>query len=390
LFKHSRNLIALALLGGLVGCTSGQSAVEPAVSGANLNLDKATLAVGVATFFNGTQGTNAVATFRQPNGNSATLVNTPSLTGPVGWVVPTCPAPGSPSPNPCTPSTGVDAGTNRITASPQIQNGVTSPVPVADTLAQSGGVFSYGFAPDNASTSGAIVTTSYSVPFWAPAAPAAGVFTPRSYKGGPPAYPQERNGLSGGGTAFIGFNQGFLTMYTPAVAGTYNLAINVTDSVGNSTNFAASATLTSTAGLPPYGAPTSVVEDGAGGLTVNFVAPAGVTETVVDIQDLNYCFATIGGAGLGSVWYSIVVQGSGAQSAVLPANLGPTGSSAGACGSTSGPSILAGDTYGVFLVGADYPLFEAGPPQNVAQTPTLVGAAGQADITISNRALFVY
>jgi hypothetical protein len=377
LFKHSRNLIALALLGGLVGCTSGQSAVEPAVSGANLSLDKATLAVGVATFFNGTQGTNVVATFRQPNGNTATLVNTPSLTGPAAWLVPVAPA--------SAPATGVDGGTNRITAAPQIQNGVTSPVPVSDTLAQTGGVFSYGFAPDNASTSGAIVTTSYSMPFWA----AAG-FTARSYKGGPPAYPQERNGLSGGGTAFIGFPQGFLTLNTAAVAGTYNLAINVTDSVGNSTNFAASAILTGTAGLPPYGAPTSVVEDGAGGLTVNFVAPAGVTETVVDIQDLNYCFATIGGAGLGSVWYSIVVQGSGAQSAVLPSTLGPTGSSAGACGSTSGPSILAGDTYGVFLVGADYPLFEAGPPQNVAQTPTLVGAAGQADITISARALFVY
>ncbi len=377
MFKHSRNLIALALLGGLVGCTSGQSAVEPAVSGANLSLDKATLAVGVATFFDGTQGTNAVATFRQPNGNSATLVNTPSLTGPAAWLVPAAPA--------SAPATGVDGGTNRITAAPQIQSGVTSPVPVADTLAQSGGVFSYGFAPDNASTSGAIVTTSYTMPFWA-----ATGFTARSYKGGPPAYPQERNGLSGGGTAFIGFAQGFLTLNTPAVAGTYNLAINVTDSVGNSTNFAASATLTSTAGLPPYGAPTSVVEDGAGGLTVNFVAPAGVTETVVDIQDLNYCFATIGGSGLGSVWYSVVVQGSGAQSAVFPANLGPTGSSAGACGSTSGPSVLTGDTYGVFLIGADYPLFEAGPPQNVSQTPTLVGAAGQADITIAARATFVY
>jgi hypothetical protein len=376
LFKHSRNLIALALLGGLVGCTSGQSAVEPAVSGANLSLDKAQLAVGVATFFNGTQGTNVVATFRQPNGGSATLVNTPSLTGPAGWLVPVSPASG--------PATGVDGGTNRISASPQIPNGVTSPVPVAATFAQSGGVFSYGLAPDNASTSGAIVTTSYTMPFWA----AAG-FTQRSYKGGPPAYPQERNGLSGGGTAFIGFPQGFLTMNTPAVAGTYNLAINVTDSIGNSTNFAASAALTSTAGLPPYGGPTSVVEDGAGGLTVNFVAPAGVTETVVDIQDLNYC-ATATGNNLGSVWYSIVVQGSGAQSAVLPANLGPSGSSAGACGSTSGPSILTGDSYGIFLIGADYPLFEAGPPQNTSQTPALVGVAGQADITISLRALFVY
>lgn len=380
MFKHSRNLIALALLGGLVGCTSGQSAVEPAVSGANLSLDKAQLAVGVATFFNGTQGTNVVATFRQPNGDSATLVNTPSLTGPAAWLVPAAPA--------SAPSTGVDGGTNRITASPQIQNGVTSPVPVADTLAQTGGVFSYGFAPDNAGSTGAIVTTSYTMPFWA----AAG-FTQRSYKGGPPAYPQERNGLSGGGAAFIGFPQGFLTLNTPAVAGTYNLAINVTDSVGNSTNFAASATLTGTAGLPPFGAPTSVVEDGAGGLTVNFVAPAGVTETVVDIQDLNYCtvFATANGvANVGSVWYSIVVPGTGPQSAVLPANLGPSGTSVGNCAAVAGKSILTGDTYGIFLIGADYPLFEAGPPQNTSQTPALVGGAGQADITTSLRATFVY
>ena len=126
---------------------------------------------------------------------------------------------------------------------------------------------------------------------------------------------------------------------------------------------------------------------------MNFVAPPGVTETVVDIQDLNYCAvyaAANGVANVGSVWYSIVVQGSGAQSAVLPANLGPSGTSVGNCAAVAGKSILTGDTYGIFLIGADYPLFEAGPPQNTSQTPALVGGAGQADITISNRFTVVY
>ena len=383
MFKHSGPLITLALLGALVGCTSGQSAVEPKVTQQSIAADKAQVAVGNMTWNTGAvvvNGTNVVATFRQPNGDSATLVNTPSLTGPAAWAVPAAPAQA--------PATGVDGGTNRITASPQIPNGVTSPAPVVDTLAQTGGVFSYGFAPDNVTASGAIVTTSYSQPFWAPT-----TVTERSFKGGPPAYPQERNGLSGGGTAFIGFPLGFLTLFTPSVAGTYNLNVNVTDDVGNSTNFPASATLTSTAALPAFGPPTSVVQDGAGGMTVNFVAPAGVTETLVEINDLNWCAAYAAANGLtnvGSVWYSVLVSGSGAKAAVLPANLGPTGSSASGCAPVAGRSVQTGDTYAIYFLGADYPLFEAGPPQNTSLTPTLTGAGGQSDITIYSRSAFVY
>jgi hypothetical protein len=377
LYKHSKYaLLGLALAAGIAACTSGQSAQVPAFQSANLSADVALLAVGVATFGNGSTGTNLVATFRQPNGDSATLVNTPTVTGPAAWIIPSCTgAAGS-----CTNSTGLDAGTNHLSASVQIPNGVISPTPTPVTLAQTNGVFSYGILPDNVSTSGAPVFSVNAQPFFAlvSSPPVA----QRSYRGGPPAYPQVRDGTYPSG--FFGYSQGFLTLLTPAVAGTYNLSVLVQTSTGASTTFSANGSMASTTPLGVIG-PASVVQDGAGGMTINFTAPAGVTETEVDVQDLAWC----ANATVGVVYYTVRVTGAGAQSAVLPANLGPTGGSANTC-ATPGRTIIAGDSYAILLVGADYPLFAAGPPQNVSQSPTLNGAGGQADITLSTRQTFAY
>jgi len=315
-----------------------------------------------------------VATFRQPNGDSATLVNTPTVTGPAGWTIPTCP--------PCSPTTGVDAGTNHISASPQIPGSVASPVPTIATFAQTGGVFSYGFQPDNVGTNGAPVYSVYNQPLFTGIA---GAPTPRSYRGGPPAYPNARDGTFPNG--FLGYSQGFLTLLTPAVAGTYNLSILV-----QTVNGPASQTFTATGGMAsttPLGVigPASVVPDGAGGVTVNFTAPAGVTETLVDLQVLPWCSAQTG--SVGTTYYTQIARGAGPQSVTFAANLGPTGSSAFGC-TFAGQTIVAGDNYAVLLVGADYPAFEAGPPQNTSQTPTLAGANGQADVTLSTRQVFAY
>lgn len=359
--KASKYLLGLGF--GLVACTSGQSAQVPPFTGANLSANVAQLAVGVATFGNRTFGTNLLPTFRQPNGDSATLVNTPTLTGPAAWIVPVTGSPAS----------GVDGGTNSISGRLQVTGGPTN-----STFGQTGGVFSYGFQPDNTTTGNAVFSV-YAQPFFG-----SPQFGP-GYRGGPPAYPNVRDGTFPAG--FFGYTEGFLTLNIPAVAGTYNLSI-LLQTVGSSgttnTTFTAAATMASTTPLGVIG-PAGIVQDGNGGITVTFTAPPGVTETLVDVVDTQWCKTELIGKMISprpTVYYTVLVRGAGAQTAVLPANLGPTGTSALTC-SSAGRTIVVGDPYTVILVGTDYPIFEAGPPQSTTQTPTLTGAGGQADITLS-------
>ncbi len=334
---------AIVALGA--GCTSGNGALEPPFTSVNLHDNKLQLAVGVATFSDGTAGLNAVATFRQPNGLSATLLNTPTLTGP--FTVPAA------------ASAGTDAGTNHITGSPQALPGT---VPAVTTFGQSGGVFAYGFAPDNSTTSGAPHYGVYTQAFYGTAA-----LTGGELRGGPPAYPTTTNGLFD--PAFTGYTLGFTTFAMAPVAGAYNLSVNIPS--GNNpgaTITAPTATLTSTVGLPAFAAPPAFVEDGAGGGTATCTPPAGTTETLVEFVD---------NTTAAGVFYTVVVPGGGAVTATLPDNLGPTKTSA------TTPSIPTGDSYFVECIAADYPLFEAGPPGNTQQTPTITGPTGQSDIAFS-------
>jgi hypothetical protein len=121
--------------------------------------------------------------------------------------------------------------------------------------------------------------------------------------------------------------------------------------------------------MGPVSAP-AFAKDGAGGGTVTFTAPAGTTESIVFILDTT---------ATPNVYYAIgPVNGSGAQSATLPDSLGPCGSPP--CGTTSIPT---GDSYSITVVSFDYPDFEATQPGSTTQTPTVVGGAGQADLSIS-------
>lgn len=340
---------ALVLLGA---CTSGQSAQPPTTTVSSISGAKATLAVGVATFTDGSKGLNAVATFRKANGASATLVNTPTLTGPAGFVVPAVTA------------AGIDGGTDHISASPQVTTGT----PTNTTFSTTGGVFSYGFAPANSDTTGSANFGLYSQPFYG-AGTLAGAFTdananPIAFEGGPPAYPNVRTGTYPSG--FDGYTQGFTTFAASPATGAYGLSIVVASSNAGTTTFTApAASITNLAGLAAVATPT-FTEDGSGGGTAAFVAPAGTTESVVDFYDLT--------AG---TFYSVLVPGTGALTATLPDAIGIFASG------TAGPTLAAGDTYEMAVICADYPLFEAGPPQNTAQVPTLLGAAGQADIAFS-------
>ena len=126
---HTRllSLVALGGISALSACTSGQPAIVPPSTAVNLAATaKLQFAVGTANIA-GTTGLNTVVTFRQPNGLSATFVNTPTITGPATFVV---------------PGSGLD--TNTISGSPQVAAGLASTI---TTFGQNGGAFAYGLAP---------------------------------------------------------------------------------------------------------------------------------------------------------------------------------------------------------------------------------------------------
>jgi hypothetical protein len=350
------SLAAVALVGLVAGCTSGNSGIEPPFTAANLSNDKVGLNVGVATYYNAsaavTQGLNVVATFRQPNGLSATLLNTPSLTGPF-----TVPA---------VSTAGTDAGTNHLSGSPQALPGTTA---IKTTFGQNGGVFAYGFAPENSTTSGAANYAKYALPFF----DKFDIGSQLKFIGGPPAYPNTQSPSYPAG--FQGFPMGF-TIFGGGllpVAGAYSLSVNI-PSANNpgATLVSNTATIANTAGLPAFAAAPTFTSDTTGGGTVACTAPAGVTETIVELRDET--------AGL---YYTSVVQGGGAVSTTFTDKLGPI-SNSGAASAT----LAAGDSYDVQCIGVDYPAFEAGPPANVQQLPNL--GTGQADITISQTATGTY
>jgi len=343
----------LAALSVAAGCSSGQSSAEPPTTAVNVANYKAQLAVGVATFVDGSKGLNVVATFRQPDGLSGTLVNTPTITGPAAFRVPAGMG-------------GTDGGTNHISGSPQVPPLST---PASTTLGESGGVFTYGLAPDNSDTSGALYNFVYDGAFYDATGALMGADSggnPIEFRGGPPSYPNVLDGTYPSG--FEGFTQGFVEFATAPVAGSYALSIVI--AAGNAPTVTVTGTpgtITNTAGsLGAIAAAPAFVEDGKGGGTASCTVPATATETLVDITDVTAV-----------TFFSSVVKGGGAITTTFAPNLGAYTSGA------AGPTLTAGDEYSVSCIAANYPAFEAGPPGNVLELPTITGANGQADISFS-------
>jgi hypothetical protein len=372
---------AVPAICALAACTSGNSAIEPTVTGVNpVQNGKLQFAVGTAAiglpggaFFT---GLNTLATLRQPNGNPAALVNTPAIAGPTGFVVPALGPDGAPS------GAGTDAGTNRISGTPQTLPGTT---PVATTFGQSGGVFGFGFAPLNSTTSGSPDFTSvfqlpiYNLP------PDSQKITRLVFLAGPPAWPTTRNGqyLQG----FLGYTFGFIDFAVVPVAGTYTLDVAIPGATGPFGRLTAAATLRSTTPLPPFTPPTLTL-DGRGGGLIAVNVPTGVTETYVIVRNLeSKCSPSPGVA-----YYTVAVPGTGPHVVSLPDNLGPVavGSStqsictaADSTGYNATHGTTGGDAYWVYAVGFDYPVFTSAYPQNTSQMPVISGANGQADVTSS-------
>jgi hypothetical protein len=167
----------------------------------------------------------------------------------------------------------------------------------------------------------------------------------------------------------IGYALGYLLYFDPtcslyvlppaATPGAYTLSTTVSTN-GKSLPFSATATLGATPTvLPAEGAPTYVSgAAGSGGGTFTITQPAGVTESLIIIASGDNT-----PDGTNVIVASIETS---STTAVVPAG------------------TLAPGAYKAYVIGADYPLFESGPPNNTSETPTIVGAGGTADTTVSS------
>ena len=372
----------------IAGCGTNGNAQIPSITQAPLSQNALQLAVGTARIGQdgGFVGLNVVATLRQPNGLTAVLADQPTLTGPAGFAV----APGTPG---AYGSGNVDAGTAHISGSPQVPRNNAGLV--NSTLGTFTGVFSYGFGPFNCDQNCTNITGYYpgnpngsggngfsSSIYDGSSIVAKALGTgdptqplpyfssdPVDYLMGPPAVPFFNDGTFPSG--FAGYSPGFTDFEMAPVAGQYSLAVHVAAQNASPITYNATATLSATGGLGPITV-TDFTSSGGGG-TGHVTVPAGVTETLVFIEDVE--------AGL---YYTVgPLTGTGTVAFTLPGTLGPCTGSGCQNGASATPSLTAGDDVFVSAVGFDYPAFEAAPPGNKQQKPTIAGANGQADLTAS-------
>lgn len=346
-------LLTGSLLAACSGVSTNGSSYSPPVSQAPLNSNVLEFAVGTANF-QGTTYLNTVVSYRQPNGASAVLVDTPTLTGPAGFTVP------------AVGSAGTDGGTAHISGTPQTAptNPPAAPPP-ATTFNQSGGAFSYGFAPFNSNTLGTAMYPGspplYAQPFYIASA------SKLRFYGGPPAFPFFNDGTYPAG--FAGYSQGFTMFGATPVSGSYTLSVLVPAANASPVTATQSATLNAATVL---GVPTvsGITQDGSGGLSGTVTPGAGSSETLVYVVDT--------AAGLD---YTVgPITGTAAAAFTLPNNLAPCNTPG--CKGSAG-SIATGDTYEVYAVSYDYPAFESAPPNSKSASPTLTGSNGQADLSVS-------
>lgn len=179
--------------------------------------------------------------------------------------------------------------------------------------------------------------------------------------GFPPAYnPISQNSL-GYATGFIfpvDMNGAPVLPPPPPTAGAYKLSTVVATN-GQNQHYGASATLpASPTVLPNETTPTYASGGATGGGTFTVTVPAGVTETVVEVFD--------------NAGNQVASAETTTTTATLPAG-----------------TLIQGDSYNAFAIGADYPFVEAGPPANTSMTPKLTGGNGTSDLTISGILGFV-
>jgi hypothetical protein len=320
-----------------------------------------------------------------------------------------------------------------------VSNFTTCPAgisPNASTFGQSGGVFAMGIAPYNTVGS---TGQSYSYqPIPQPMYDTTGHFQFVAW-GGPPAFDPDGDGMgtrdglivtdfdSFGDPYFLGVGEG-ITIFegvTPST-GTYGLSIQLAIAGPGGPQIltkTTSATLNSLALLPTISAPVVTPDaNGDGGAAVTVTAanfPGGaVTEALVQIIDYgpgagpnnpqnsgNPTQANCQGpkgTNFAPVYFTFFVNAAGTYT--LGPSQGPNLNLNGGRGNLqASPSIctaaqnqaagapdqngnFVGDNITVQIIGFDYPDFEAAHSllgNSVPQAPSITGAGGQSDITVS-------
>ena len=392
--NRSLTVIGLSATLGLTACSgSGTSPQKPTTQ--NLNANVLQVAVGTANLYGDLagggstsyfgSGLNVATTYRQSKthlspGDSAVAVSAPTLSGPFTLNIPV--GTGGAGTAYSTIATGpapVEIGGSSITATGQTSTIVT-------TFGTAGGVSGLGIEPFNFNSENG---TPYSyVPYTVPAydpTTDTNFFSPEGY---PPAFPS----LAGTGSPAAAYSEGIdvFAQVTP-VAGPYTLSVSVP--IANSPTFTTSktATLTSTALLPPWAPQTpSLDSNDDGGASFAVTLPAGVTEGYIQLVDVGPGASSVscnGSSASAPTFYTIFVNASG--TATLAGNLG-TGGTPSICTvdlNTAANAGVAtpGDVFTVQYVGFDYPWYEASyPNSNGNPAPAITGANGQADVTISS------
>jgi hypothetical protein len=234
-------------------------------------------------------------------------------------------------------------------------------------------------------------------------------FNPLNGSGGPPAFPPPADVTS----LTQGFWEGYYATFPivplgmgdavglplataqKLLPGGYTLNVTVPTGAASTELISKSATLS---GKPlPAFAPPAVTPDGTGGALVSIVVPAGVTETIVSVV-ANACQVQ---SSSGATPAPVIVQpetytlvshraGPGTDRLTLPdfvTPIGGLGTYQSICSSAESIAPTAG--YLAYAAGFDYPAFESVYPQSFSQTPAIVGAAGEPDITVSSPTSFV-
>jgi len=172
-----------------------------------------------------------------------------------------------------------------------------------------------------------------------------------------------------------GYSLGFIQTGAPATAGAYTLATTVTVN-GQNVNFSANATLSPIVMANATGV-TNFVSDGKGGGTFTIGNPV---KSKLKVH--HHGFVPVS-EYLILVSNSVISSSPLIVAAVETSNTTATITGTGDCSSSVGGIPIPCGGNSAYVIDADYPLVEDGPPASHAQTPTLDGPNGSADISVS-------
>lgn len=411
--QYIRLLAGLAAT-SLAACSGSsiQQSLEPPVTSSNPLDSTLQFQVGTANIA-GIVGLNALVTLRQNSGQAkgtSLLSDAPTITGPAGFVVPNA------------PDAYGDAGTNHISA--YIPTSIVSPPPQTTFDPNSGApsgsgpiaegnylASSYGFFPGVDANSGSLPRlTPGAMPFYVKenanlctaSSSGSGGNCKLEYIGGPPTFmPPGHTSTQDGSfpNGYAGYTLGITDFQATPVSGSYALNVVIptginTNGVESYGNKSTSVTLNSGHVLGAWTTGPTFNSDGSGGGTVvtGFAggSSGGATEEYLEVVDIGP--AACQQSGSVPYYYTLKVA-PGSATASLPDNIGaaPPGKAQGhtLCtaadnAAATGSSSAQGDTVLVYGFAVDYPLYSSAFPQSDGNpAPTIVGAAGQDDLTSS-------